>query len=407
MPSIALIGAVVVVVVLLAAGTGYALVRPVPPVSFRPALGITVRIPGPSVSLAWPAEGQAAAEVQGVGGFGQAGSRSAAPIASLTKMMTALVIVADHPLAPVGPGVSDGPIFTFGPIDVLVWAHERAMDDSVLRVAVGEKLTERQMLEALLVPSADNIADQLARWDAGTVAAFVMKMNATATRWGLNSTHYADASGLDPRSVGTPKDEIRVAEALMADPVLAAIVGSSSVTLPVAGVVRTFTPFLGENGVEGVKTGLTDQAGGCAVLAARRQVGARSFTVFVAVMGQRALLPDASLFKAGNVAKALLVSVESSLQETTVVASGEVVGQLVSAWGSHASVLASRSIGLVGWPGLAVSVAYHPMPTGQSATVRQPLGTVELTLGAQQGQTPMATAATLPGPSWLWRVRHP
>ncbi|MHB1488375.1 MAG: D-alanyl-D-alanine carboxypeptidase family protein [Acidimicrobiales bacterium] len=395
------------VVVLLTAGIGYALVRPVPAVNFRPALGTTVHIPGPPVRLAWPAEGQAAAEVQGVGSFGQSGSGRAAPIASLTKMMTALVIVADHPLAPAGPGVSDGPIFSFGPLDVLVWANERAMDDSVLRVAAGENLTERQMLEALLVPSADNIADQLARWDAGTVAEFVRKMNATATRWGLASTHYADASGLDPRSVSTPQDQIKVAEALMADPALAAIVGSSSVTFPVAGVLHSFTPFLGQNGVEGVKTGLTDQAGGCAVLAARRQVGARTFSVFVAVIGQHAFPPDASLSKAGNVADALVVSVESSLKETTVVAPGKVMGQLVSAWGAHTPALASRGIGLVGWPGLAVSVAFHLVPTADSAMARRLLGTVKLTLGAQQGQTPMVTSATVPGPSWLWRVRHP
>ncbi len=65
-------------------------------------------------------------------------------------------------------------------------------------VQPGEELTERQLLNGLLVHSANNFADVLAQWDAGTMPAFVAKMNAAAAALGMAHTHYADASGLDP-----------------------------------------------------------------------------------------------------------------------------------------------------------------------------------------------------------------
>ena len=71
-----------------------------------------------------------------------------------------------------------------------------------MSVQPGEKLNERQLLDGLLVHSANNLADVLAQWDAGSIPAFVAKMNATATSLGMTHTHYADASGLDPGTAG-------------------------------------------------------------------------------------------------------------------------------------------------------------------------------------------------------------
>ena len=396
-----------VVVVLVVALVVYALVRPVPRLAVTAASGLVLQIPGAAPKLAWPAQGQAAAAVQGIGSFASFGSTNPTPMASLTKLMTALVVVANHRLAPPGPGVSDGPTVSFNSLDVTIWAQEHAVGDSVVQVAAGEVLTERQMLEALLIPSADNIADKLAVWDAGTQAAFVGKMNTVAAQLGLAATHYADASGLDPKSVSTPQDEIKVAEALMANPALASIVGTAAVQLPVAGLVKTFTPFLGQNGIVGVKTGLTDQAGGCAVLAARRRVGPRTFTVYAAVMGQQAIPAYADLAKAANAAAALLDSVESSLKESTVIPAGRIVGQVSSAWGAHAPAATTAPIQLAGWPGLTVSSVFDQQRLGASVSRKQRVGILRLTLDSQRAQAAVESTAPVSGPSWLWRIEHP
>ena len=123
----------------------------------------------------------------------------------------------------------------------------------------------------MLVHSADNYADLLARWDAGSHPAFVAKMNADAGALGMDHSHFADASGVDPASESTASDLLRVAAPDMANPAFAAIVKMSSVTLPVAGTISTYTPLLGLQGIIGVKSGYTTEAGGCDVLATLRR----------------------------------------------------------------------------------------------------------------------------------------
>ena len=67
----------------------------------------------------------------------------------------------------------------------------------------GEKLTGLQALQAMLIPSGNNIASLLARWDAGSQAAFVAKVNVAAGPLGLRGTRCADVSGADPATAST------------------------------------------------------------------------------------------------------------------------------------------------------------------------------------------------------------
>ena len=84
-------------------------------------------------------------------------------------------------------------------------------------MALNEQITEQQVLGGMLVHSADNYADLLARWDAGSIPAFVAKMNAAAARLGMGHSHFADASGVDPGSQSTASDLLKVAALDMAD----------------------------------------------------------------------------------------------------------------------------------------------------------------------------------------------
>ena len=149
-------------------------------------------------------------------------------------------------------------------------------------------LTERQILEGMLIHSANNLAFALACWDAGSLPAFVAKMNATAMSLGMTNTHYADASGFTSQSVSTPADLLKVTSAAMAIPVFAQTVSMPSVTLPVAGTVSTYTPLLSGSttdapGVVGVKSGFTTAAGGGDILAYQTAVGGHPLIVLAAV----------------------------------------------------------------------------------------------------------------------------
>ena len=138
-------------------------------------------------------------------------NQHAAPIASLAKMMTAYLVLRDHPLG----SSQGGPTITLTDADVADTDRRAGQQESVVPVAAGEQLTERQALEALLLPSANNIAAVLARWDAGSEGRFVARMNATARSLGMADTRYTDPSGYDDGTVSTAADQIRIVELAM------------------------------------------------------------------------------------------------------------------------------------------------------------------------------------------------
>jgi D-alanyl-D-alanine carboxypeptidase (penicillin-binding protein 5/6) len=229
----------------------------------------------------WPAQGQAAVQI-GQSGIQAGPNQRAAAIASVAKVMTAYVVLRDHPLRP----GEDGPTITLTDADVADADRRRAQEESVVPVAAGEELSERQALQALLLPSANNIAAVLARWDAGSADRFVARMNATARSLGMTRTRYTDPSGFDDATVATAADQVRIVTRAMRLPVFASIVATQSAALPVAGTVRNTDRLLGHDGFVGVKTGSDDAAGGCFAFRAVRWIDGRRTTITGVVLGQ-------------------------------------------------------------------------------------------------------------------------
>jgi serine-type D-Ala-D-Ala carboxypeptidase (penicillin-binding protein 5/6) len=244
-------------------------------------------------AVAWPADGVAAADINGFGVVAGPGATRPVPIASVAKVMTAYVILHDHPL----PANGSGPPIEVQPSEAAAYLSQVRDGDSLVPVAAGETLTERQALEALLLPSADNMAWILARWDAGSQVAFVARMNATTRRLGMTGTSYTDPSGLDPTTVSTAADQVRLGRAAMRVPALAAIVAMPTAVVPVAGVVRNFNTLLGQEGIVGLKTGSMQAAGGCVLLAARHRASGHETLIVAAIFGQpgtaETILPNA------------------------------------------------------------------------------------------------------------------
>jgi serine-type D-Ala-D-Ala carboxypeptidase (penicillin-binding protein 5/6) len=227
----------------------------------------------------WPQRGQAAF-VLGNSWPAASPQEQPAPIASLAKVMTAYLTLERYPLS----GAQDGFTITVTAAQAQAAAQDAARDQSVVAVRAGEQLTERQMLEALLIPSGDNIAWMLAAGVAGSETRFLAEMNAEARALGMDHTIYTDPSGFDPGTVSTAADQLRVFQRAMRFTVFRQIVSMASATLPVAGTVTNYNPLIAE-GYAG-KTGSDSAAGGCLAFFTDVTVGGRRLTAVGVVMGQ-------------------------------------------------------------------------------------------------------------------------
>ncbi len=386
------------------------LAAPPPAAVVTPAAMASFTVPGAPPPLPWAATGQSALAIPAIGYTQQSGAETPVPVASLTKIMTAYIVLRDHPLPALAasvplagpdPAGTDGPAVTISDSDQGYFDQASTTDQSNAPVQAGEQLTERQLLEGMLVHSANNLADTLAVWDAGSIPAFVAKMNATAARLGMGATHFVDASGFDPQSVSTAADILKVASMAMTEPAFARSVTMSQVTLPVAGTLDTYTPLIGVDGVVGVKSGFTSQAGGCVVTALRRTVQGRPMVILAAVLGQEAY--DA-LAAAGLSALHLADAAAGAVVQAPALVPGMPVATAAAA-GHTVTVRTTGGLHLLGWPGQvvarAVVVTAHPRAGAPAGT---PVAVVRVALGRQAGQVAAVTAARLPPPTVLQRL---
>ena len=385
--------------VLLAGGAAQ-LLRPLPALRLAPLQVSSYVVPGSGLDLPWPATGQASLFLAGTGWVGQTPGQDPVAIASVTKLMTALLVLQSHPLL-LG---QSGPSLTVTAADLALYQQEVAQGDSVVKVAAGESLSEFQLLEGLLLPSGDNFAALLATWAAGSESAFVARMNQTARSLGMRRTVFADASGLSSATISTASDLVRLAEAVMAQPVLAQIVAMPTAVLPLAGTVRNYDYVLGQQGVVGIKTGWTAAAGGCFVFAARRIVAGRPAELLGAVLAQPGNAYT-GIVAAEQASLGLLAATWPHLEPFAPVAAGQRVGTLTSQWHSGIPVRAAAATSFLAWPGLSFKVTLVgrrwslPLPRG-SVVAR-----VVATSASGVARSSAATSSSRLGPpGLLWRM---
>src|SRR4051812_43510357 len=145
---------VLVLVVGLGAAAAWQYTRPVPSVAAVPLLDERISVAGAPPALPWPTRGAAAVAIPELGTLATHGEARPRPTGSTAKIMTALVVLEDHPLRP----NDAGPSVTITAADVEEYRAQLRDDQSVVAVTAGEQLTERQLLEGLLLPSGNNLA---------------------------------------------------------------------------------------------------------------------------------------------------------------------------------------------------------------------------------------------------------
>jgi serine-type D-Ala-D-Ala carboxypeptidase (penicillin-binding protein 5/6) len=386
----------IALLLVVAGAAAFNFLRPVPPVQPTALLPASETVAGQPPSLPWPARGSGAVGVANLGLVASSGNERAIPAASVTKVMTALQILEDHPLK----AGETGPAITITDADVQSYETDVAGGQSTARVAVGEQLTELQLLQGMLIPSANNMAETLARWDMGSVGRFVAAMNDRAAALGLTSTKFADTSGASASTVSTPSDLVRLGMEAMRNTVFASIVVMPQVDLPVAGTVFNVDAALGQDGIVGIKTGSGLSTGANFLFAATVKIDSRDITMFGCVMGQPTL---ASAFAS---ARSLVTATSGALHVRRVIERNEALAHYTAPWGAESDLVSSVDVDLVEWPGM---VLRHSLEA-RTLTVDKPIapstleGHEHVLLGDYDLDVPLVTADPMYPPGRLWRL---
>jgi len=301
--------------------------------------------------------------------------------------------------------------------DVLLYRRAVAEGGSNLPVHAGEVLTERDLLLALLLPSADNIAESLAVWVSGNRTAFIARLNATATSLGMDHTHYADPSGLSNKTVSTAADLVLLAKAVTEIPALEALVTVQQARLSNGTVLHNLDVLLQTvPGWLGIKTGWTGAAGGCLLFAARKAYGPApnlSVTVWGAILGQPAMTaPDPAHPELGAAfagAQNAVAAVLDSYRAVNIAAADpSVSGTISTPWGGAAPVE------LFAAAGSDDMLVREPLTFRLSVTAFEP--TAPVAAGAQVGEVngvltdgthvtwKVIASSAIAAPSWWWKL---
>ncbi|PSR27819.1 MAG: D-alanyl-D-alanine carboxypeptidase [Sulfobacillus thermosulfidooxidans] len=346
-----------------------------------------------SLQMDWPSGPESYLAVSPGGEVGAAGADQPIPVGSVTKMMTAYLLLQKYPLGL----YSQGPSVTVTAHDVHEYQQDILSQQSVAKVVQGEKLSERKILEGLLVASGNNIAHIAANWVSGSSQAFTQLMNQEAKKLGLHHTHFVGPSGLNPGNVSTPRDETIIAEKAMQIPVFRQIVAMPQISWPDSTrPIENFNYVVGHDGITGVKTGSTLAAGGCFVFSAPRTIGSHTVTIFGAVLGQQGTKQLPQLQSALNDGVSLINQLTAQLKPVSLVQKGQVVGKIHAPWTHSVSLIANQSVSTVMWPGEHVQERIH-WSGGQT-------GSLSITAGSQHWSIPLMLSAPLSQPSFIYRV---
>ncbi|MGW4727926.1 D-alanyl-D-alanine carboxypeptidase [Streptomyces shenzhenensis] len=346
--------------------------RPLP----DPALDLTAdesyTFDGGKASIPWPSGGQGALDVQGIGSFGSSGAQKPVPIASVAKVMTAYLILRDHPLKD-----GEGPKI---PVDQTAQDQATADGESTVEVQAGDTITEREALEGVLIASANNVARLLARWDAGSEKAFVAKMNAAAKSLGMTDTTYTDPSGLEKTTVSTAVDQVKLAKAAMQDASFREVARMMEYTDYKGAKHSNWNRLVGYNDVIGIKTGTTTAAGGNLVFAATREVDGETRTIVGAVLGQGPGGSDNTILSGAlDAGDKLIRAAQGALKPAKILKKGDVVGYVDDGLGGRTPVVSTKDVTAVGWAGLKVELSFAADDVPHTAKAGTKVGT--LTVG--------------------------
>ena len=402
-----IIGIATLVVVGIVGGyVGVTLSAPLPALTLETT---TLRAPEPlaPATILTPPEGAWAMSVAGgeeflgpdaAGIWATSGADEVRPIASITKLITALVILDAKPLA-----ASDdpGPTLTFDKADHDLYDKYYVLGATIAKMPTGSSLSLHDVLEAMLVVSACNYAEAAAGWAFGSQSAFLTAARAWLAANGLEHTTIVEPTGIDARNVSTPRDMLTLGHLAMANPVIADIVASESLNVPGLDARSNTNTLLGESGVRGIKTGTLEGSGSNLLFSAQLVLGG---THELEVTG--VLLGGFSHEGVDSEIRAWLDSIAAGYQTVPLGEAGRRVGTVTTAWGSEADLVLASSTSLGLWSDTPITIAMTS-PTVTSAVRGERVAEVTWSAGSATATVPVVLDATIVEPDDWWRLTHP
>jgi serine-type D-Ala-D-Ala carboxypeptidase (penicillin-binding protein 5/6) len=377
----------------------WCLLKPLPALQPESA-NSTIETKTAASALAWPSS-QAAVSVVGADIIETNQPAKPVPTASTAKIITALMVLNKKPLK-VG---EQGPIITLGPNDVDIYQKYVAQDGSVVPVLAGEQISEYQALQTVMLPSANNMADSLAIWSYGSLGAYAEAANAYLKQQGLSGSHVgSDASGLAANSTSTASDLAKLGSLAMQNSVLAQIVGQSSATgIPIVGTIKNVNDLIGLNGIVGVKTGNSNEAGGAFVSASKTAVNNKPVVITTAVVNAP------SLFASMKDSLPLIKSAQTNFSVVEVASKNQVAGKYSLPWGGSVDAISAKDLSLSFWNGSTVTASATLQEIPANSTSGSLTGKITIKKSAlnDSKSVPLVLKNTPAQPSLWWRLTHP
>ncbi|MDQ1083768.1 MULTISPECIES: D-alanyl-D-alanine carboxypeptidase family protein [Microbacterium] len=366
-----------------------------------------VAAPGPAASLVLPSDGEMLMSVEGgeaylgpdaAGAFASSGGNDPRPIASIAKLITALVILDAHPLD--GP-TDPGPTIAFTEADTDLYDQFYVQGAVIAKMPDGLTMSLHDSLATMLLPSAANYAVANARWAFGSESAYVRAARSWLSANGLNDTRIVDATGIDDRNTSTPTDLIALGRIAAANPVVASIVGTSSISVEGPGFITNTNDLLGTLGITGMKTGNLGDGTFNLLFTSTLDVGGEGSLNIIGVRlgGETHDSTDADVAR-------LLQSLHDGFHDVSVGTAGEDIGTISTPWGSEAALVLAKNAALRTWSDTPVSVDLDTT-TPQNYADGEVVGTVTWTAGPQSAASDVKIKGAIEEPTLWWRLTHP
>ncbi len=362
--------------------------------------------PGPPASVALPSGGQMLVEVEGgdaywgadAAGAFSSGGDDPRSIASIAKLVTALVVLDAHPLD--GPN-DPGPTITFTEADTDLYDRFYVQDAVVARMPDGLTMSLHDSLATMLLPSAANYAVANARWAFGSEGAYVQAARSWLSANGLNNTRIVDATGLDARNTSTPSDLVALGRIAAANPTVARLAATRSISVEGPGTVTNTNDLLGTLGITGLKTGNLGDGSFNLLFTSGLDVGIGGP---LAITGVR-LGGETHDSTDEDVAR-FLQSLQDGFHDVDLATAGDTIGTISTPWGSTASLVLERNAALRTWSDTPVAASLETSAP-QTYADGEVVGRVTWTAGPQSTTSDVRISGAIEEPTLWWRLTHP
>jgi D-alanyl-D-alanine carboxypeptidase (penicillin-binding protein 5/6) len=348
-------------------------------------------------TLDWPSYGASAiGAIDFPGILASSGSTDPLPIASISKVVTALVVLEHKPL-----GVDDpGPDISFTSADVKLYSSYLHRNGKVEPVHAGIVLSQRQVMELTLVASANNYAASLVNWAFGSEAAFLPVARSWLDAHGLKNTFMSDATGMSPENRATATDLVELGKIALADPIVSVLVDTAHISIPGVGEINNTNDLLGQAGVRGIKTGTLDEAGACLLFAADYQIGSTVVTVVGVMLG------GADHPSLDRDIRTLLATAQSGFHEVALTAAGADYASYSTLWGDKSDVVATKNASVVIWADTPITLLVQAAPVTLEPAGTD-VGSLSFSVGTRTIEVPLELKSGIEDPGVWWRLTHP